>query len=145
MKVLVDTPVWSLALRKKDKTKREKQIIEHLSGLIRDLHLVMVGPVRQEILSGIADSRRFEDLRSKISIFADFEIKTSDFELAARFYNECRKNGVQGSHIDFLLCAVASNNDFSIFTLDGDFTSYQKYIGIRLEQYELEEDGGRSG
>jgi len=132
--VLVDTSVWSLALRKKARTSEEEVIVDHLSKLIRDLHLVMIGPIRQEILSGISDKSRFEDLREKISIFPDFEIRTSDYEVAAKFNNECRRNGIQGSHIDFLICAVASNNSMSILTLDQDFRKCREYIGIRIEE-----------
>ena len=131
---LVDTSVWSLALRKKERSQSEEILVLRLSEIIRDLHLVMIGPIRQEILSGISDKARFEDLKDKISIFPDFEICTRDYELAAIFYNECRKNGVQGSHIDFLICAVAHNNNLKILTLDKDFRNYQEYIGIELEE-----------
>jgi hypothetical protein len=47
MHILVDTSVWSLALRKKDKTQIEQQIINYFSELIRDLKLVIIGPIRQ--------------------------------------------------------------------------------------------------
>ena len=134
MSVLVDTSVWSLALRKEDKSEADTRKITQLTKLVRDLDLVMIGPIRQEILSGISEKKRFEELRSKISIFEDFKLQTADYEMAAQFYNECRKNGIQGSHIDFLLCAVASNNNMSIFTLDKDFLGYKNYLPIRLEK-----------
>lgn len=134
MLILVDTSVWSLALKKKDKTKEEEKIISLFSGIIRDLKIVIIGPIRQEILSGISNIKRFEELKSKISAFEDFKIDTEDYELAARIYNECRNKGVQGSHIDFLICAVAVNNRMSIFTLDKDFKNYQKAIPIILEK-----------
>ena len=59
MSILVDTSVWSLALRKKDKTSEEERTINFLTDVIRDLKLVIIGPIRQEILSGISDKRRF--------------------------------------------------------------------------------------
>jgi len=132
MKILVDTSIWSLALRKKEKNEHELEIVDTLSELIRDLHVVIIGPIRQEILSGISEIRKFDELRNKISIFPDHEINTEDYELAAMCFNECRKNGIQGSHIDFLICAVAFNNRYSIMTLDNDFTNYQKYTGIKI-------------
>ena len=133
-RVLVDTSVWSLALRKKEHTKFENTYVSRLSEVIRDLHIVMIGPIRQEILSGLSDERKYEDLRQKISVFPDHSISTHEYELAAKFHNECRRHGIQGSHIDYLLCAVAQNNDFRILTLDKDFMEYQEYVGIQLEK-----------
>ena len=134
MRILVDTSIWSLALRKKDKTKDQEKVISYFSDIIRDLKLVIIGPVRQEILSGISNKIRFEELKNKISVFEDFIIDTSDYELAAQLYNECRSKGIQGSHIDFLICAVAINNQMSIFTLDKDFENYKEIIPITIEK-----------
>jgi len=132
--VLVDTSIWSLAFRKRERTIEDQHLIDHLAKLVLDLDAVLIGPVRQEILSGISDKRKFNELRERLSILEDFPIKTEDYELAAEFYNDCRKHGIQGSHIDYLICAVAANNDFSIFTLDNDFINYKKHIKIRLEK-----------
>jgi len=132
VRVLVDTSVWSLAFRKKEKTEIEIKLINYLSELVRDLRVVMIGPIRQEILSGISDEKKFVELQSKLSVFSDWSIETEDYELAAKYYNTCRKNGIQGSHIDYLICAVAFNSNFSILTLDNDFDNYKKYTGILL-------------
>jgi len=132
--VLVDTSIWSLAFRKKDRTIENQQVIDYLAKLVLDLDAVLIGPVRQEILSGISDKRKFNELKEGLSILEDFPIKTEDYERAAEFYNNCRKHGVQGSQIDYLICAVAANNKFSIFTLDNDFINYRKHIRIDLEK-----------
>jgi len=95
----------------------------------------MAGPVRQEVLSGIRDSKIFEELRDKLSIYKNIEIRHEDYEEAARFYNICRNHGIQGSHIDYLLCSIAVKNELLIFTLDKDFENYQKHLPIHL--YEL--------
>jgi len=134
-RVLVDTSVWSLALRKKEWTKEEQRVVDHLSKLIRNLNVVLIGPIRQEILSGISTKEKFDLLKEKLSIFEDHAIDTHDYELAAEFYNECRHHGIQGSHIDYLLCAFAVNHDLTIFTLDKDFQNYKKYLNIQLENF----------
>jgi predicted nucleic acid-binding protein len=134
MYTLVDTSIWSLALRKKDKTKEDEDLISYFSDIIRDLRLVIIGPIRQEILSGISDLNRYKELRDKISIFEDYQIQTKEYELAAQYYNECRRNGIQGSHIDYLICAVAVSNQMKIFTLDKDFDNYKIIIPIELEK-----------
>lgn len=138
MRVIVDTSVWSLAFRKKEKAEIEIKLINYLSELVRDLRVVMIGPIRQEILSGISDEKKFVELQSKLSVFSDWSIETEDYELAAKYYNKCRKNGIQGSHIDYLICAVAFNSNFSILTLDNDFDNYKKYTEIVLEKKEFD-------
>jgi predicted nucleic acid-binding protein len=128
MKVLVDTSVWSYALRRNDKN----DLARRLAGLILDSLVVMIGPVRQELLSGISNESVFSVLKEKLAQFDDLPITTEDYETAAQYYNTCRKHGVQGSHIDFLICAVAVNHELSIFTTDQDFTHYAKYLPVRL-------------
>ena len=131
-RILVDTSVWSLAFRKKARNADEEMLVSYLTKIIRDFDAVIIGPIRQELLSGIADSANYQELREKISVFPDHPIHTADYELAAWFSNECRRNGIQGSHIDFLICAVAHNNDLAIFTLDNDFLYYRKHIEIKV-------------
>ena len=71
-------------------------------------------------------------IKEKLSYFANTPIMDTDYELAAEFSNRCRKKGVQGSHIDFLICAVADRIDIPIFTSDRDFEQYQAIISIKL-------------
>ncbi len=132
MKILVDTSVWSLALRKKTLTEEEKNIVKELKELIYELRVVFIGPVRQELLSGISDEIKFKNLKEKLRAFEDLPLKTDDYEKAAEIFNTCRRNGVQGSHIDFLICAASINKEISIFTTDKDFENYKKYINIKL-------------
>lgn len=132
MKVLVDTSVWSLALRKKKLTADKKAVVAELEDLIKDLRVVMVGPVRQELLSGLADEEQYEILKAKLAVFNDLFISTEDYEKAACFYNICRKKGIQGSHVDYLLCSIAANHDLLIFTLDRDFEHYSRHLPVGL-------------
>ena len=129
MSILVDTSVWSLALRRKAAPSSQEETLRHL---IRDGQVKIIGPIRQELLSGIPNQKHFEALKAHLIYFPDTSIQTSDYELAASFFNLCRQNGVQGAHIDFLICAVAANNEFQIYTTDKDFLSYRKYIPISL-------------
>ncbi len=132
MKILVDTSVWSLALRKKSLTNEESKIVKELKELIHEERVVLIGPIRQELLSGISDKIKFEMLKEKMRAFEDMEILSSDYENAAEIHNECRRNGIQGSHIDYLICSAAKNNDLRVFTTDKDFTNYIKFTGIKL-------------
>lgn len=128
-KVLVDTCVWSEALRRKNPSPA---ICENLSDILRNLQAVIIGPIRQEILSGISDVAKFMELKERLSFLPDIPIETADYELAASYSNMCRRKGVQGSAIDFLICAVAVRNEFSIYTVDKDFDHYKAVLPIIL-------------
>jgi len=138
MKVLVDTSVWSLALRKKTLTSNEKKCVKELQELIYELRAVVIGPIRQELLSGLSDEKKFSNLKDKLLAFEDLSLGQEDYEKAAEISNICRRKGIQGSHIDFLICAAAINNNLSIFTTDKDFENYKKVINIRLHDIRLE-------
>lgn len=135
MKVLVDTPVWSIAFRRKAITDEEREIVKKLQELIESLQVAIIGPIRQEILSGIAVEKQYTILKTKLAAFEDIPIITVDYEKAAFFYNTCRLSGIQGSHIDFLICAVAVNHKIPIFTLDKDFLRYAEYLPITFYSY----------
>ena len=130
MKVLVDTTIWLYALRTPN--NKYQYEIDQLTSLIRDQRALMIGPIRQEILSGYSDLRKFRKIKEKLSYFENTPIQDIDYESAAEFCNQCRKKGIQGSHIDFLICAVAKRIDVPIFTTDIDFPRYQKIISIKL-------------
>ena len=134
MKVLVDTPIWSYALRSQNQQYQSE--IETLTALIRDQRAIIIGPIRQEILSGYSNQHKYLIIRDKLSFFENTPIIGSDYVLAAEFSNKCRKKGIQGSHIDFLICAVANRLETPIFTNDKDFVHYQKVISVKLLKIE---------
>lgn len=94
----------------------------------------MLGPVRQELLSGIKEKPQFELLREHLRAFPDLELDTSDYEAAASASNLCRERGVQGSNTDFLICASAIRRDMAIFTTDGDFQHYARVLRLKLHE-----------
>lgn len=130
MNVLVDTSAWSLALRRS--TRSDGAVPRELAELIGESRVVMIGPVRQELLSGVRDHRQFENLRLHLHAFPDLPLGSGDFEQAAEFFNLCRGRGVQGSNTDFLICAVAARNDLAVFTTDGDFRRFARVLPIAL-------------
>jgi predicted nucleic acid-binding protein len=131
MKVVVDTSVWSLAFRRNN-LDNAVPVVNQLRELIADGKVVLVGTIRQEVLSGIRNFEQFTRLRDYLRAFPDLELFSEDYELAAEYYNTCRQHGIQGANTDFLLCAVAHRRDYSILTTDKDFESFLKYIPIIL-------------
>jgi predicted nucleic acid-binding protein len=130
MNVLVDTSVWSLALR------RAKQVdtttTRELGELIREGRVVLIGPVRQELLSGIKSKAQFDVLREHLQSFPDLALASADYEAAAANFNRCRERGIQGANTDFLICAVAVRRKLAVYTTDADFQHYAKVLRLTL-------------
>jgi hypothetical protein len=130
VKVLVDTAVWSLALRRRAGSSHPAVV--QLRSLIDEGRVSMVGPIRQELLSGIRTRASYERLRDALRPFEDELLERADFERAAEHFNACRASGIQGSNTDFLLCAVAARRRLPILTTDSDFTRFAAVIPIAL-------------
>src|SRR5271165_4397225 len=121
MKLLADTSVWSLALRRTRTATLsgdEMRLVAVLSEAIHDGRVVMIGPIRQEMLSGIKEQAQFDKLRTTLAAFRDEPIDTGDYEDAARLYNLCRSQGVECGPVDILICAVAVRRKWSVLAND---------------------------
>ena len=121
MKLLVDTSVWSLALRRKPSavlSTAEKRLTGILTEAISDGRVAMIGPIRQELLSGVKEQAQFNRLRSALAAFRDEGIATVDYEEAARPYNRCRSRAVECAPVDILICALAWRRKWDVLAND---------------------------
>jgi hypothetical protein len=121
MKLIVDTYVWSLALRSRNKNllgASEQKLVSELRDIIEDERAVMLGLIRQEILSGIRGKTEFARIQNLLEPFLDEPIETPDYIEAARLFNLCQDHGVQCGLVDILICAVAVRSHFGILTSD---------------------------
>ena len=132
--VLVDTPVWSLALRRRtvDLSSSERRLTQNLSQLIEQHRVSMLGVTRQEILSGIREEAQFRRIRDYLRDFPNVALESTDYEEAAHASNNCRRAGIAGSPVDMLICAVSIRYKWEIFTTDLDFAHYKRVLKIRL-------------
>ena len=134
MRVLVDTCVWSLSLRRKEVV--EEPCVRELRKLIEEYRVQMIGPIRQEILSGIRDQTQFHRLQEHLRAFPNLPLVAADYERAAEFFNTCRRQGVQGSNTDFLICAIAARRQMPIFTVDDDFKRFEAHLPAKLYAFQ---------
>ena len=130
MNVLVDTSVWSLALRRPAAQRRSET--SELVELIREGRVAMIGAIRQEILSGIRAAEQYRKLRERLRAFGDEALDETDYEEAATCFNRCRAKGLQGANTDFLICAVSMRRKFAILTTDKDFAGFARVLGFEL-------------
>lgn len=132
MRVIIDTSVWLLALRRND--PEENEYVFELKELIKEVRAQLIGPVRQEILNGIKSKKQFNLLKEHLRGFEGPEIEIEDYELAAEFFNTARKNGIQASNTDFLICAISKRHKMPILTTDKDFLHFQAVLPIELHK-----------
>lgn len=132
MKVLVDTDVWSEALRKRK--GRKSSYVDELIELIQEGRLEIIGPIRMEVLSGIRDQKVFDAFSDKLAAFFDRPIESQVYVLAAKFFNLSRSKGIQGSNTDFLICACSVYWGVPILSKDKDYLLYRKHLPIELIQ-----------
>ena len=132
--VLVDTSIWSLALRRRPLalSGAETRLVDEWTDLVSEGLAGLVGPVRQEILSGVRRSEVFQALRRELSDFPHLGVDAVDYDRAAEFFSVCRARGITGGPIDMLISAVAYRYRVPIFTVDTDYVQYARHIPLRL-------------
>jgi predicted nucleic acid-binding protein len=134
MRILVDTCVWSEALRRI--TGEGSDVSRELQDLILEHRVEIIGPIRQELLSGLREDNQFEKLEKHLEAFPDITLEAADHIMAAQYFNKCRARGIQGSNTDFLICAVAVRREIAIYPTDGDFQQFCKVSPNRTARNE---------
>ena len=136
MSALIDTSVWSLALRRRrrDLNPTELKIYYEWERLVLDGEAILIGPIRQETVSGIASQREAQIVKQRLAVVEELPLPSDLFLLAADFFNACRTAGVAAGAIDMMICAAAHNHGVPIFSIDPDFEHYAKHLPIILHK-----------
>lgn len=134
MSVVVDTSVWSLVLRRTTPTLAPAQEAARraLAALLEDDLVTMLGPIRQELLSGVRSAAQFDKLRERLAAWSDEPLSTADHVRAAELFNQCRRDGIAATGIDLLIAAVCERLGAQLLTLDGDFDHIAGVSELRL-------------
>jgi predicted nucleic acid-binding protein len=132
--ILIDTSIWSLALRRRahDLSGAEKTLVSELTEVVNEGRARILGVIRQELLSGIKAPEQYEKLRTMLRSFPDEAVETTDYEFAAKSSNQCRSKGIAVSVVDAMICAISSTRDWPILTADPDFKNYASVLRIKL-------------
>ena len=132
--ILVDTSIWSLALRRRREQLNAAEIktIEAFGAQIAQGAVKIIGSVRQELLSGVRDPKQFETLRRHLRDFLDEPLTSDDFETAASISNRLRTQGIATTPTDCLIAAVASLRKWAVFTADRDFPRLSSAVPLEV-------------
>jgi predicted nucleic acid-binding protein len=131
MKFLIDTSVWSEALRRKNKSINSSETI--LSRLIlNESEIILIGIILQEILSGITDRKLFNEINTILSDFPYIEATKDDYIYAAELRNTLKIKGITAGSFDFLIASIAIRNNLTLVTIDNDFKHIAKHSSLKL-------------
>lgn len=131
MSLLVDTSVWSLALRR-DAEQAVPEVAALRQALLGADQVFTTGLVLQELLQGFAGPKARDQLVERLSALAFIQPEREDHIEAAEVRNACRRRGVQVGTIDALLIQLCRRHDLVLLTTDNDFHAAARYVEFRL-------------
>jgi len=129
--LLVDTSVWSLALRR-DRDGDVPQIQALRAALEGDEIVVTTGLVLQELLQGFAGPRARKDIIEGFGALPLLSPDRQDHIDAAELRNRCRRAGVQLGTIDALLAQLCIRHGLTLLTTDDDFVRAARHCPLRV-------------
>jgi hypothetical protein len=129
--VLVDTSVWSLALRR-DAPANSPEVLVLRSLLETGQGVVTTGIVLQELLQGFSGPRERDLIIDRFSAIPLLRPDRQDHVDAAGIRNACRRSGVQIGTIDALLAQLCIHHQLTLLTTDKDFQLAARHCPLRL-------------
>jgi len=128
---MVDTSVWSLALRR-DPPFVLPQVTVLRQALESEAIVVTTGLVLQELLQGFAGPRARKDIIEHFSALPMITPSREDHIEAAELRNTCRRAGVQMGTIDALLAQLCIHHGLTLLTTDRDFSHAALHCPLKV-------------
>ena len=130
MSVLVDTSVWSLALRRDRPTASRE--VEALRAAVERGDVCLTGLILQEVLQGFPTAERSRRLAEHLAPFPILVLHRGDYVYAAEIRNKCRAKGLAIATVDAQIAAAAINHRCRLLTADRDFEAIARHFPLRL-------------
>ena len=131
MTILVDTSVWSLALRR-DGAESEPEVRFLKDALAGADSIVTTGLILQELLQGFSGPRAAQAIVERFRALPLIQPDRTDHIAAAEVRNTCRRAGVQLGTIDALLIQLCGRHELTLLSTDKDFVHAALHIPIKL-------------
>ena len=130
MNVLVDTSVWSLALRRD--APPDVPEVHELRRFLEEGTVYCTGLVLQELLQGFARPKAQRQIVEHFSALPLLVPDREDHINAADMRNRCRQKGVQAGTIDALLAQLCVRHDLTMLTTDKDFRNMATVVSLSV-------------
>jgi hypothetical protein len=131
MTLLVDTSVWSLALRR-DGEATDPEVNHLKDSLLGSEVVVTTGLVLQELLQGFSGPKASAQIIERFAALPLLQPDREDHIGAAALRNRARQAGIQIGTIDALLAQLCIRHDLTLLTTDKDFTYVAKHCPLRV-------------
>lgn len=131
MTLLVDTSVWSLALRR-DPGSTEPEVQRLKDALLGGDVVVTTGLVLQELLQGFSGPKARAQIIERFAALPLLQPDREDHVLAAELRNTCRRAGIQVGTIDALLAQLCIRHDLTLLSTDRDFSLASRHCALRI-------------
>ncbi|PKL38004.1 MAG: VapC toxin family PIN domain ribonuclease [Spirochaetae bacterium HGW-Spirochaetae-1] len=130
-KFIIDTSVWSEALRRKKNTVNSSETVVR-KIIENDDEIVILGIILQEILTGISNEKLCREIKDILDDFAYLDITKNDYIYASELSNKCRSKGIIAGSIDFLIASASIRNEIQLVTFDKDFINISKHSDLKI-------------
>lgn len=131
MTLLVDTSVWSLALRRDAPTAQPE--VRALGDALAGAEMIATtGFILQELLQGFNGPKAGAAIVERFSAFAFLSPSRDDHVAAAEVRNKCRRAGVQLGTVDALIAQLCMRDDLTLLTTDQDFVHAAKHCALKV-------------
>ena len=131
MMLLVDTSVWSLALRR-DTLADAPEVRALHQALVGDDIVVIIGLVLQELLQGFAGPKERKSIIDRFAALPLLDPDRQDHIDAAALRNRCRRAGIQIGPIDALIAQLCIRHDLTLLTTDQDFLRAAAHCPLKV-------------
>jgi predicted nucleic acid-binding protein len=131
MSYLVDTSVWSLALRR-DALDSTPEVDELKRALEAGDEIFVTGLVLQELLQGFNKPKAYDQIVEYFALLPFIVPDREDYIQAANLRNQCRRKGIQVGTIDALLAQLCIDREIEILTTDKDFSRITKAAPLKV-------------
>lgn len=133
MSLLVDTSVWSLALRR-DAPKDLPEVRALRHALAGGDIVATTGVILQELLQGVVPERVRLQITETFAALEYLAPSREDHIAAAGIRNTLRSAGVQVGTIDALIAQLAIAGNHTLLTTDKDFHVAASHVALHLWQ-----------
>jgi predicted nucleic acid-binding protein len=130
---MVDTSVWSLALRR-DAVGDAPEVAALRGALQNGESIVTTGLVLQELLQGFSGPRDRSRIIERFGAIPLISPDRQDHIDAAALRNLCRRAGLQVGTIDAILAQLCIRHDLTMLTTDKDFAGIARHASLRIRK-----------
>ena len=130
MRVLIDTSVWSLALRKRGPADHAQ--VAKLRELVGQEQLAITATILQEVLQTYRDDETVTEVSKQLESYPLLELDRDTSIEAARLFRRCAAKRIAASTIDCQIAAAALRHDYLLLSADADFGHIARICDLHL-------------